>query len=341
MKSYDVIIIGAGPGGLKCAEVLINSNYSVLVLEKNKKIGPKVCAGGLTGKDIKELNIPEKLLEFKYNKVNLFFKNKKRELKLNENFAYTIDRKELGQWQYSKIKKIKNIEIRTNSNVSKVEENYIIVNEEKIVYKYLVGADGSNSIVRKYLDLDKKKQDVAIQYIIPNVNFKNFEMYLDSKLFSSWYAWIFPHKNYVSIGTGCNPKYFNSKKLQDNFKLWLYKKNIDITNGKYEAFMINYDYRGIEFNNIFLVGDAAGLASGLTGEGIYQAFISGEEIGKKILNEKYDLNKINKLLKTKKLHNLILNVFIYSGPLRIILHLILFYCLKISYFRNKAIEVFA
>ena len=32
---YDVIIVGAGPGGLECARVLSKSNKTVLLLEKN------------------------------------------------------------------------------------------------------------------------------------------------------------------------------------------------------------------------------------------------------------------------------------------------------------------
>ena len=35
----DVVIIGAGPGGLKVAEILANNNKKVLVLEKNIIIG--------------------------------------------------------------------------------------------------------------------------------------------------------------------------------------------------------------------------------------------------------------------------------------------------------------
>lgn len=46
--TYDVIIVGAGPGGLECAYRLKDSHLSVLVLEKSPRIGPKVCAGGVT-----------------------------------------------------------------------------------------------------------------------------------------------------------------------------------------------------------------------------------------------------------------------------------------------------
>ncbi|MDY6972321.1 MAG: NAD(P)/FAD-dependent oxidoreductase, partial [Thermodesulfobacteriota bacterium] len=52
-ESYDVIIIGAGPGGLSCAGELVKSNKSVLLLEKNNIIGPKICAGGIRESDFK------------------------------------------------------------------------------------------------------------------------------------------------------------------------------------------------------------------------------------------------------------------------------------------------
>ena len=57
MESFDVVIIGAGPAGLKCAETLGNSNKKVLLLEKNSKIGPKPCGGLMTQIGIK--NNPE------------------------------------------------------------------------------------------------------------------------------------------------------------------------------------------------------------------------------------------------------------------------------------------
>jgi len=41
MESFDVVIVGAGPAGLRCAETLGNSKYKVLLLEKTLKLDQK------------------------------------------------------------------------------------------------------------------------------------------------------------------------------------------------------------------------------------------------------------------------------------------------------------
>ncbi|MCX6709624.1 MAG: NAD(P)/FAD-dependent oxidoreductase [Candidatus Woesearchaeota archaeon] len=341
MESFDVIIIGAGPAGLKCAETLGNSRFRVLLLEKNKEIGYKVCAGGLTGKDIECLNLPRNLIDFQYNKIKLHINNASSTVKYKNNFVYTIDRKNLGQWQLKKLKRFRNIEVRTNSRVSKIEKNFIIANDKKISYKLLVGADGSMSLVKKYLGIKSEDIDIAIQYVIATRKYKEFEVFFESKLFFAWYAWIFPHKNYVSVGCGCNPKILSSKELKSNFKNWLKKNKIDISKGKYEAFLLNYDYQGHRFKNVFLAGDAAGFVSGLTGEGIYPALISGEEIGKIILNPDYKSNKIADLLKIKKRHNQLMNFLIKCGKFRTMVFFAGMLLLKIPCFKKKAINLLA
>ncbi len=223
MESFDVIIVGAGPAGLKCAETLGGSKFKVLLLEKNSEIGPKICAGGLTRKDRNYLNLPDKLIEFKSNKIKFHTNGKCSEIKYAEDVIYTINRKNLGQWQLKKLKKFKNIEVRTNARVSKIEKDYVVVENKKIAYNILVGADGSASIVRNYLKLKTKEVMIAIQSIIPNKKYREFEIFFNSKLFSTGYGWIFPHKKHTSIGCGCNIEHLNSKKITEYFNHWLEK----------------------------------------------------------------------------------------------------------------------
>src|SRR5579864_5235005 len=56
---YDVAIIGAGISGLRCAEILAGSGLSVLVLEKNSRVG------GSFGENI------EGFPEYHYSKLDL------------------------------------------------------------------------------------------------------------------------------------------------------------------------------------------------------------------------------------------------------------------------------
>ncbi|WP_445955786.1 FAD-dependent oxidoreductase [Yeosuana sp.] len=317
MGKYDVIIVGAGPAGLSCAKQLGGTPLRVLVAERNNVVGPKVCAGGLTGKSIQSLELPDELIEFNFNKIHLNHKNKLFYLKDDEDFTYTIDRKELGQWQLKQLEKFDNIEVRTASAVSKITKEYVVLNGQKIGYKHLVGADGASSLVRRYLKLPSGKAEIAMQYIIPETKYKDLEVYFDSQLFSAWYAWIFPHNHYVSVGCMGNPKEISSKQLTKNFSAWLKTYNIDISDGKYEAFPINGDFKAYRFEgNVYLAGDAGGFASRLTGEGIYQALVSGEEIGKIILDQNYHSKKIDALIKLQNRHNKILGTLVASGKFR-------------------------
>ncbi len=314
---YDVVIVGAGPGGLNCAEKLSEFGKSVLVLEKNAEIGPKVCAGGITNQDIRYLKLPLDLLDKKFNKVYLHSKLQSVEVALDYNFFYTVDRKKLGQWQLSKLKDKKNVTVRVNAEVTDINKNSVVINnKEKIGYKYLVGADGTNSIVRKYLGLPLEKIGLCIQYILPTEDFKEVEVFLNNRYFGPWYAWIFPHKDCVIVGTGCDPKYLSINKLKKNFDSWLKKKKIDVSKAKFEACPIPVDYRGHHFGNVFLIGDSAGFTSAWTGKGIYPALISGEEVAKIINDSRHSSNVIAGILKKNKTHIKMLNLFKKSWVFR-------------------------
>ena len=340
MQFFDVVIIGAGPAGLKCAEKLGNSSLKVLLLEKNDEIGPKVCAGGLTGKGIEYLGLPPQLIEYSYNQVKLHVNNIASTLKSDTDFAFTIDRKKFGQWQLQKIKAFPNIEIRISSKATVVNKDFIVVGGEKIGFKYLVGADGSNSIVKSFLGLKSKRKIIGIQYIISTNKYQDFEIFFQPEYFSAWYAWIFPHRSYISVGCGADPKHVSPKKLKENFHQWLNDRQIDISKGKYEAFPMDADYNGIRFDNIFLIGDAAGLVSPFTGEGIYQALISGEETAKTILNPSYISDKMPAVIHKHKRHQQLINLMIKSGRLKSLFFATGQQLFKIPKYEKKAIELF-
>jgi len=311
---------------------------NILILEKNKEIGPKICAGGLTTK-IKDFGLSLDMADILFSSIRINFWGKKRIISKKNPFVGTIDREKLGKILLEKLSD--SVEVKNCSKVAKINDNFIEVDNQTIKYKYLVGADGSNSIVRKFLRLKTKKILTALQYIIPK-QFEELELFISPSLFGWGYAWIFPHKNYTSIGCVRDKRFLRGSSMKDNFDKWLKNKNIEIKGIDLQGAIINFDYQGFDFGNKFLVGDAAGFASGITGEGIYFAMVSGSEVAKKIINPNYKTPEIHKILKIKRIQELPLKVLpLLNKPLLDLFFNFSFSLFGLKWFREKVLRLYS
>ncbi|MBU4241776.1 MAG: NAD(P)/FAD-dependent oxidoreductase, partial [Nanoarchaeota archaeon] len=248
-----------------------------------------------------------------------------------------LDRKKLGQWQANNAKKAGAM-IKTGSKVTSIGKDYVVVSNKEIYFKTLVGADGVGSIVRNHLGLKNNKIHLTMQYIIQG-NFKELEIHFDSKICKEGYKWVFPHKGWASIGIGFDPKRNDIKKVRENFNIWLENKGIDTKKAKFESMPILYDYQGFRFGNIFLAGEAAGLTYGLTGEGIYPALASGEEVAKIIIDKNFNPILIPKILRKKKIQEILITIITRCSFLGVLLHTLGFWLMKRKKWQSKAIRL--
>lgn len=342
MEKFDVVIVGAGPAGLKCALELSGSGLEVLLLEKNEIPGIKICAGGITRQCFALLNLPEEIIEHKIDEVILQSRHFKNDKKFPAPVMQTVNRKELGQYQLSLLKD-KDIQYLNKAKVTRVNDNSVVVNDDKEYgFRFLVGADGPFSIVRKYLNLPVEKVLATVQYQIPDPATRNrIEIFLNTKYFHSWYAWVFPHKNTLAVGACSNAHYLSGKKLKDNFHRWLKEQQFDLAGAEYQSFPISYDYRGSRFGNIFLAGEAAGLASGLTGEGIFQSVLSGQIIAHAILNNVTDREIMGEVTGYNKFQHKFLNWSYKAGAGRSLLHDAIILMLRNKWVNKKITNSFS
>lgn len=342
MEKYDVVIVGGGPAGLICAEHLTDSNLSVLLLEKDKIFGDKICAGGITRKGLSIFDFPDEIIQHRVLDTALHSAKRYSYASAPEPIVVTVDRKAFGEWQRNRLNGT-TIEVKNNSRVVEVrKESVILDNNEEIGYKHLVGADGYNSIVRRFLGLPQEKVLIGIQYMvsIPGLEPK-LEIFLNNKYFNAWYGWKFPHKDLLCVGSCCDPKMWSSKKLRDRLHEWLGKEGIDVSGARYESAPISYDYRGLKFENIFLVGDAAGMASGLTGEGIYQSLISGIEVADYIKGRNEESDEMKFVVRYNRIQYKTLRAFRLLGPLRPLVYEIFIMLMNNKWVKNKVNKGFS
>ncbi len=308
---YDVIIIGAGPAGLAVAEELQNTPFTVLLIEKNSVIGPKICAGGITNVG-EHLDIPlERTLTSKNHTV--FIGDKKYELSLKDSIR-TIDRADLGRYQVEKIAKSKNITLLKEASAKSIAPGRVTADRGTFSFRYLVGADGSASFVRKHLGLGRKIA-IGLCCNVEKVR-EDFVWYVNPRELGTSYIWEFPHRDHTNIGIYFDPGHCPAQRARKALIDYLEKGNHRVPPHDIKGGAVNYDFRGCVFGNTFLVGDAAGLASKPSGEGISFALASGREIGRKILDPGYDMAGLKRILKLKTRQEQILGIFELLSPLQ-------------------------
>jgi len=303
MQSFHTVIVGAGPGGLACARVLAEAGCDVLVLERNGVIGPKVCAGGITGAGIDlfsagnftEQSFCEQVVKTDWQQVRL---------SAAAPMICTVSRARLGEWLHGRAVAA-GARVETAAHVSEIKERHVVTANGSYGFHQLVGADGSSSLVRAHLGLESTAVGIGMHYMVPG-RFASMEWHMRSRLFANGYAWVFPHQQAASVGAYVRRGMMRPRQLLTNLKKWCGCQGIDIGRARLEAALINFDYRGWRFGNKWLVGDAAGLASGLTGEGIYPAIVSGETVARTILDEHHRPERLNRIIHKQQLHHRVL-----------------------------------
>jgi geranylgeranyl reductase len=300
---YDVVIVGAGPGGLHCGGILAENGVRVLILERNKVIGRKVCAGGITWKGLIG-RVPPELIERSFFSQNITTRMQNITVRSQNPVVATVNRHKLGSFMAKKAL-LNGADIITGADVFQIDEDSITYRYEqkkhKVSFDYLVGADGTMSRVRSALGLPLEYFGIGINYTVPEI-VENMVWNFDSDAIGSGYTWIFPHGDSVSIGGYAAMTRLRAAELSEYILEWSTEKKIDLRTIRPQAEKISSDFRGWKFGNRFLVGDAAGFASALTGEGIFPAFVSAEAAAYTIIDHNHESQALQMIVNKHRKH---------------------------------------
>jgi len=336
----QTLIVGAGPGGLACARLLAEAGHQVLVAERNPSIGPKVCAGGITWSGLIRM-VPGELIERSFPAQVIRTACQRIVVRETNPIVATVNRTDLGQWMAEQAEAA-GARIMTGARVVEIGRGRAKLvtgtRSLEIRFQTLVGADGTASLVRRFLALPVNRAGMGINVQLPGRR-RDMEWHLNPRFFGPGYGWIFPHRNTVSIGAFVDRAGLTASRLKTGFLAWARQQGFEPLSAPIRAALVGSDYQGFAFDNVFLVGDAAGLASGLTGEGIYPAMISGQAAARRILDPDYPALEIQRMVKRQKRHHTVVRLAARNGLLSRLLMEWLVFLLKIKVLDFHALEM--
>ncbi|MEL7534533.1 MAG: geranylgeranyl reductase family protein [Bacteroidota bacterium] len=323
IESFDIAIVGAGPGGTTCALALENSGLKVVLLDKAVFPRDKICGDALSGKVVsvlKYLNpeveqslhqFPQKLGSWGIRffapngqALDVPFKSTKDESNHNSP-GYISKRMDFDAFLYEEVRKRKHCDLGEGEALQTLayREGGVLLQTEKrkISAKLVIGADGAHSIVNKQLGsikVEKAHYSGGIRAYFEGVTDFHQENFIELHYLKDLlpgYFWIFPLPNgAANVGLGMLSR--DLSRLKVNLRQQLdeivashpliaprFKNAKQIGKTLGFGLPLGSKKRPISGNHFMLIGDAASLIDPFTGEGIGNAMLSGKIAAEKAL----------------------------------------------------------
>jgi geranylgeranyl reductase family protein len=285
VQRFDAIVIGAGPAGSTTAYRLASAGASVALLDRARFPRDKPCGGGLTGRALKNLPIPvDPVVEHEVDRVTLRLRfSNTIERRASRPLILMTQRRRLDLHLVEKAAGA-GADFRDGVRVDGVEagEDGALVEAagERLHALVVVGADGANGIAAKMTGL-AGDHDHGVAYE-GNVAYdaRSERRYRNRAVIElgeipGGYGWVFPKGDHVNVGVGGWLR--EGPNLRSHLSRLCEKHGIGA-----EAVESLHGHRlplrrpgaRLAGRRALLVGDAAGLVDPLTGDGLYEAFVS-------------------------------------------------------------------
>jgi geranylgeranyl reductase family protein len=297
VAAYDVLVVGGGPGGSTAAWRLALAGLRPLLLDAATFPRVKICAGWVTPEALADVEVdPDKypLTIQPFTACRFGFDGKLHETRWRRPASYGIVRSEFDHHLLDRAR-VAGAEVREGARVTAVTRQsdgiHVVSEQGTFVAPVVIGAGGHHCPVAKAFGQLSEREEVVVaqesETRLPADRREALrgvatapELYVERDL--KGYGWYFPKEDVLNIGIGVvSGPGANLPRRRDALVAALR------ASGQLPADLAIEPFRGHAYvvrrraprrlagAGFCLIGDAAGLARDLSGEGIGPAIRSG------------------------------------------------------------------
>ncbi len=317
MNDWDVIVVGAGPAGIKAGEELAKRRLKTLVIDRKQEIGaPKRCGEGLSDRWVTVSGLkPDPTWARQYINGAILISPKGKKIVIDSEkmgrTGYIIERKMFEKFLAANaIRAGAKFLLKTNVEDLVMEDGFVkgvVANNMgdtlELRSKVVVAADGVDSRIGRMAGLNTllplAEMDSGFQYEMAGVDLLDphkMELYFGKSVAPRGYVWVFPKgEDVANVGVGISGT--DEKTAREYLDRWLEN------NKRFEnASIIEVNAGGIpvtkpvdEFvgNGILLTGDAARMVNPIHGGGMGTALEAGGMLAD-VIKEAIEENNVSK-----------------------------------------------